>query len=102
MIYYLILQEKVENLKKQKSQLTHHVFMVAAENRHLWNRLIRLSKANKSLEMHFTKISDALKQHPSTQPFDIMSHSFCNIPSPIKQETNKCILGIDNGIYTNV
>ncbi|KAL2730475.1 protein spindle-F isoform X2 [Vespula maculifrons] len=91
------LQEKVENLKKQKSQLTHHVFMVAAENRHLWNRLIRLSKANKSLEMHFTKISDALKQHPSTQPFDIMSHSFYNIPSPIKQETNKCILGIDNG-----
>lgn len=92
------LQEKVEDLKKQKSQLTHHVFMVAAENRHLWNRLIRLSKANKSLGMHFTKISDALKQHTPTQPFDIMSYSFCNMPSSVKQETNKkCILNADNG-----
>ncbi|KAI4493833.1 hypothetical protein M0804_002009 [Polistes exclamans] len=91
------LQEKVEDLKKQKSQLTHHVFMVAAENRHLWNRLIRLTKANKSLGLHFTKISDTLKQH-STQSFDIMSYSFCNVPSPVKQETNKnCTLSSDNG-----
>ncbi|XP_071562158.1 protein spindle-F isoform X2 [Temnothorax nylanderi] len=43
------LQEKVEELTKQKSQLSHHVFMVAAENRQLWNRLTRLTKTNKSL-----------------------------------------------------
>ncbi|KAL0104802.1 hypothetical protein PUN28_016443 [Cardiocondyla obscurior] len=43
------LQEKVEELTKQKSQLSHHVFMVATENRQLWNRLTRLTKTNKSL-----------------------------------------------------
>lgn len=92
------LQEKVEDLKKQKSQLTQHVFMIAAENRHLWNRLTRLSKANKSLGLHFTKISDALKQHSSTQPFDIMAYNICNVPSSVKQEANKkCILDTDNG-----
>ncbi|XP_029156874.1 protein spindle-F isoform X2 [Nylanderia fulva] len=43
------LQEKIEELTKQKLQLSDHMFMVAAENRQLWNRLTRLTKTNKSL-----------------------------------------------------
>ncbi|XP_020279661.1 protein spindle-F isoform X2 [Pseudomyrmex gracilis] len=45
-----LLHEKVEELTKQKSQLTHRIIMVATENRQLWNRLTRLIKTNKSLD----------------------------------------------------
>lgn len=85
---------------KQKSQLIHHVFMVAAENRQLWNRLTRLTKTNKSLGSQLTKISDTLKQHPTTQPLDILSYSFCDISDLDKPDDNKKhLLTIDNGLY---
>ncbi|KAL0104803.1 hypothetical protein PUN28_016443 [Cardiocondyla obscurior] len=79
------LQEKVEELTKQKSQLSHHVFMVATENRQLWNRLTRLTKTNKSLGSQLTQISDTLKQHPVTQPSDIISYNFRDVSNPDKQ-----------------
>lgn len=78
------LQEKIEELTKQKSQLSDHVFMVAAENRQLWNRLTRLTKTNKSLGSQLTKISDTLKQHPATQSSDITSYNFCDMFSSDK------------------
>ncbi|XP_012527884.1 uncharacterized protein LOC105831935 [Monomorium pharaonis] len=90
-----ILQEKVEELTKQKSQLSHHIFMVAGENRQLWNRLTRLTKTNKSLGSHLTKISDTLKQHPATQPSDIISYNFCNASD--KQDPNKTYLLTTDG-----
>ncbi|KAH0560573.1 protein spindle-F [Cotesia glomerata] len=62
------LQEKIEELTKQKSQLTHHVLMVAGENRQLWNRLTRLTRTNKSLGNKLIKISDTLKQNQASQP----------------------------------
>ncbi|EFN76573.1 hypothetical protein EAI_03047 [Harpegnathos saltator] len=93
-----MLQKKIEELTKQKTQLTHHVFMVAAENRQLWNRLTRLTKTNKSLGSQLTKISDTLKQYPPTQPSDILSYSFCDITDLDKQDINKKhLLTTDNG-----
>lgn len=53
-----ILKEKVAQLTKQKSQLTHNVLMVATENRHLWNRLSKLTQANQMLGSQLFKIND--------------------------------------------
>jgi len=59
-------EEKVATLTRQKSQLTHHLFMVATENRQLWNRLSCLTQANQSLGNHLSKISNTLSRHHST------------------------------------
>ncbi|XP_020279662.1 protein spindle-F isoform X3 [Pseudomyrmex gracilis] len=84
-----LLHEKVEELTKQKSQLTHRIIMVATENRQLWNRLTRLIKTNKSLGSQLTKISDTLKQHPPTQASDIMPYNFTDASSSGKQDVPK-------------
>lgn len=92
-----MLQEKVEELIKQKQQLTHHVCMVAAENRQLWNRLTRLTRTNKSLGNQLTKISDTLKQHNTSQPLDISLYNFKDISDLVKGESDdKCSLPMDN------
>jgi regulator of replication initiation timing len=59
------LEEKVATLTRQKSQLTHHLFMVATENRQLWNRLSQLTQANQNLGSHLSKISNTLSRHHS-------------------------------------
>ncbi|XP_015124808.1 protein spindle-F [Diachasma alloeum] len=74
------LQEKVEELTKQKSQLSHHILMVAAENRQLWNRLTRLTRTNKTLGSKLIKISDTLKQHPAGQALETSSYSIKEVP----------------------
>lgn len=74
--------------------------MVAAENRQLWNRLTRLTKTNKSLGSQLTKISDTLKQHPATQPSDIISYNFRDVSNPDKQSTNKTYLLTMDGWYS--
>lgn len=89
------LQEKIEELTKQKSQLSHHVFMVAAENRQLWNRLTRLTKTNKSLGSQLTKISDTLKQHPTMQSSDIITYNFRDVSDLDKQEAKTYLLTTD-------
>ncbi|XP_076241501.1 C2H2-type zinc binding domain-containing protein spindle-F [Calliopsis andreniformis] len=93
------LKEKVEELTKQKSQLTHQIFMVAAENRQLWNRLTKLTRTNKSLGSHLTKISDTLKQHSPAQPSDIVSYNFRDVSNTIKQgdDNEPCVLSTNNG-----
>lgn len=65
------LEEKVAMLTRQKSQLTHHLFMVATENRQLWNRLSCLTQANQSLGNHLSKISNTLSRHHSTNSITI-------------------------------
>ncbi|XP_069681325.1 protein spindle-F isoform X2 [Periplaneta americana] len=60
------LEEKVAQLTRQKSQLTHHLFMVATENRQLWNRLSLLTQANHNLGSHLSKISSTLSRHNSS------------------------------------
>ncbi len=57
------LQEQIAQLSRQKSQLTHHIFMVATENKHLWTRLSLLTEANESLGTRLSKISTALSNH---------------------------------------
>ena len=69
--------------------------MVAAENRQLWNRLTRLTKTNKSLGNHLTKISDTLKQHPATQPSDIISYNFRDVVNLDKQDAKTYLLTTD-------
>ena len=62
--------------------------MVAAENRQLWSRLTRLMRTNKNLGNQLIKISDTLKQHP-TQNVDALTHSFKNVATDLKNESNK-------------
>ncbi|XP_034942699.1 uncharacterized protein spn-F [Chelonus insularis] len=81
------LQERIEELTKQKSQLTHHVLMVAAENRQLWNRLTRLTRTNKSLGSKLIKISDTLKKNTNTQPIDTFVYNIKEVPSNIVNES---------------
>lgn len=57
------LQEHIAQLARQKSQLTHNIFMVATENKHLWTRLSTLTEANFSLGNQLTKISDTLNKN---------------------------------------
>ena len=90
------MQEKVEELVKQKSQLTHHLIMVAGENRQMWSRLARLTQANKSLGNHLTSIRDTLKTHSAIDP-DILSLSFKDI-SNAKIENNSQS-ATDVGLY---
>nr|XP_031829441.1 protein spindle-F [Nomia melanderi] len=90
------LKVKVEELTKQKSQLTHQIFMVAEENRKLWNRLTKLTRTNKSLGSQLTKISDTLKQHSPAQPTDIVSYNFCDISQSTKSKDGSQQLIADN------
>jgi len=69
--------------------------MVAAENRQLWNRLTRLTKTNKSLGSQLTKISDTLKQHPTTQPSDIISYNFRDVANLDKHDAKTYLLTTD-------
>lgn len=96
-IQFFGLQEKIEELTKQKFQLSDHMFMVTAENRQLWNRLTRLTKTNKSLGSQLNKISDTLKQYSPMQPSDIM----CNVrdaSSSDKSDINQKYL-LTDGLY---
>ncbi|KAF6204275.1 hypothetical protein GE061_002615 [Apolygus lucorum] len=38
------LLRKVEDLSRQKSKLSHHIYMVANENKHLWEHLSKLTE----------------------------------------------------------
>uniref|UniRef100_A0A8D9AER7 UBZ1-type domain-containing protein n=1 Tax=Cacopsylla melanoneura TaxID=428564 RepID=A0A8D9AER7_9HEMI len=38
------LNEEIETLSQQKTQLTHHIFMVATENKQLWTKLSLLTE----------------------------------------------------------
>lgn len=94
------MQENIQELKKQKSQLAHHIFMVASENQKLWKRLTRLTRANKSLGNQLTKISDTLKQHPITEIPAALTYSFKEIPGFNTGKNCKFILPADDeGLY---
>lgn len=88
-----MLKEKIAQLTKQKSQLTHNVLMVATENRHLWNRLSKLTQANQTLGNQLTKINDTLNQgSPAVQvpPNLIRSKTFTHeAPPKIIPKLNK-------------
>lgn len=57
------LHRKIAELTEQKSQLKNNVMIVASENRELWSRLTKLMQVNKTLDKHFSKINNSLKQH---------------------------------------
>jgi len=85
------LEEKVATLTRQKSQLTHHLFMVATENRQLWNRLSCLTQANQSLGNHLSKISNTLSRHHSTNSITIAKSD-----SPISSLSHRGELSSDH------
>ncbi|CAG9559674.1 unnamed protein product [Danaus chrysippus] len=43
-----VLQQKIAELNKQKSQLLHHVFMVSCENKNLWSKLSLLKNPERN------------------------------------------------------
>jgi predicted nuclease with TOPRIM domain len=57
------LHEQIAQLSRTKSQLTHHIYMVATENKYLWTKLSILTEANESLGTRLNKISTALNSH---------------------------------------
>lgn len=89
-----MLREKVAQLTKQKSQLTHNVLMVATENRHLWKRLSKLTQANQTLGNQLSKISDSMNQNsPQTTTNLIRSRTFTHETPP------KIVPKIDKEVY---
>lgn len=44
------LQEQVDELSRQKCQLSQHITMIASENRQLWSRLSKLTKDNQEMK----------------------------------------------------
>jgi len=58
------LKDVITKLEHEKKQLSHHVYMVTSENKHLWNCLSHSKEANKLLGNHLTRISDTFTQHP--------------------------------------
>lgn len=96
-----ILREKVAQLTKQKSQLTHNVLMVATENRHLWNRLSKLTQANQVLGSHLHKINDSVNSNVSSSPVSPTSPSHLIRSRTFTQETPppKIIPKMDKEVY---
>lgn len=82
------LHEKIAQLTKQKSQLTHNVLMVATENRHLWNKLSKLTQTNQTVDVNVTKVTEqsneSAPQSPttSTQTTLIRSKTFTHETPP--------------------
>ncbi|XP_049946205.1 protein spindle-F isoform X1 [Schistocerca serialis cubense] len=64
------LREKVVHLQSQKSHLTHQIFIVASENKKLFDRLSRLTEANRSLGSHLSRISNTLNRHDTSVSVD--------------------------------
>lgn len=85
-----VLNETIVQLTKEKSQLAHHVFMVACENKKLWSRLATSSKSNSQSENSESAIKKtALKNDLSptkdsnfTIPHLIRSQTFTTAPNP--------------------
>lgn len=69
------LKAIIIELNEQKTQLKNNVTMVAAENRHLWYRLMQLTQVNKSLGTHLYKIHDSLKCHGKSNMQSALSRS---------------------------
>ena len=81
------LEEKVAELQRSKSQLTHHLYMVATENKQLWSRLSHLTVANQNLGSHLSKISNTLSRHHSAS--SIISSKPQSPTNSLFQLTNK-------------
>ncbi|KAM3967210.1 C2H2-type zinc binding domain-containing protein spindle-F [Aphomia sociella] len=50
-----LMQQKIAELNKQKSQLMHHVFMVSCENKNLWNKIATIKGPDKQLDKEYSK-----------------------------------------------
>ncbi|XP_063218091.1 protein spindle-F [Bacillus rossius redtenbacheri] len=70
-------EEKIARLSRQNSQLRHHLFMVASENRQLWCRLSSLTEANQSLGNQLSKISLSLPGDNSVSKIPETGNTAC-------------------------
>lgn len=53
------LNEEIETLNQQKTQLTHHIFMVATENKQLWTKLSVLTEETNAPEQSMNLVKDS-------------------------------------------
>lgn len=53
------LNEEIEMLSQQKTQLTHHIFMVATENKQLWTKLSMLTEETNVPEQSINLVKDS-------------------------------------------
>ncbi|KAL1452828.1 hypothetical protein WDU94_007019 [Cyamophila willieti] len=56
------LNEEIETLSQQKTQLTHHIFMVATENKQLWTKLSMLTEETNVPEQSINLVKE---NHPT-------------------------------------
>ncbi|XP_073971629.1 uncharacterized protein [Rhodnius prolixus] len=90
-----ILEKKIDELSRQKSQLSHHIFMLANENKDLWSNISKLTEEKQILvkqlrdlidktdgEQKLEKLPDSLQQQDNTQaPLEVASCS----EDPVKE-----------------
>lgn len=57
-----VLQNQVEELKRQTSLLCHHIHMVSAENKDLWERLSKISEENELFENNLHRLNENSKK----------------------------------------
>lgn len=84
-----ILREKCTELTRQKLQLAEHLSMIAAENRHLWCRLSKITKDNQTLGNSLIKMKDSEVTTTATTTSQnlIRSKTFTqNAPNPKLRE----------------
>ncbi|XP_066581664.1 protein spindle-F [Prorops nasuta] len=86
------LDEVTKNRPELKAQLTHHIFMLAAENHQLWKRLTKLTRANETLNKRLSKISNTLKQHPVNEQMEVPAYNFSEICDALKPHATTNIL----------
>lgn len=74
------LQKQMEELRKQNTQLTYHIYMVSLENRQLWKRLTRIYQNNNKFSNQSTKASESTKFHPVPERPPPLTYSLREIP----------------------
>lgn len=78
------LNEEVEMLSQQKSQLTHHIFMVATENKQLWTNLSMLTEEKNMPEQSLNLVKDNSKS-------DLLKEVDTNIAKNLERlDLSKC------------
>ncbi|KAB0800492.1 hypothetical protein PPYR_06232 [Photinus pyralis] len=99
------LRQQVSQLTEHNLQLTSNVLMVSAENRQLWNRLSRLTRANENLGSKLHKISDTLSNVTlsNSQSTLVRSKTFTQeephvkvVPRNVTDENNRISLELED------
>ncbi|KAK9503911.1 hypothetical protein O3M35_010373 [Rhynocoris fuscipes] len=61
------LEKKIDELSRQKSQLSHHIFMLATENKNHWDSISKLNEEKKILLDQIRELNSKLDSIDSTK-----------------------------------